>query len=310
MKKKLFLLCLPALLHLLEGGILFAGGAKIAVMDFKTIGDNSNLGEGAAEILRTTLAGTGEYTIVERGMLKQVLKEQKLGQSGILDPKTAVGIGKVLGAKFVAVGSVVKFGKSYTLNVRFVNVETGEVLEGKRLTAGSKEEIPGLCLQMVKLLSGDTKSKFKKKKAAIKKPRKQVILRNNFGPVNKEWSFGILYPGVALKREINNHAWELKVQPGSGIFVGGARYYRYLKKTSIKIFWGFETDYISFKGEESKGAGFAFGGFAGGEIPITRNIGLSADIGPMHINLSDSDYSQTAGGLEYILNMTVYWHFK
>ncbi len=70
------------------------GKIKVAVLDFKTIGDNSNLGEGAAEIMRTALAGTGKYSVVERGMLKQILEEQKLGQSGVVDQKTAVGIGK------------------------------------------------------------------------------------------------------------------------------------------------------------------------------------------------------------------------
>ena len=39
-----------------------AARQKIAVLDFKTVGDSTNLGEGAAEILRTTLMETGNYT--------------------------------------------------------------------------------------------------------------------------------------------------------------------------------------------------------------------------------------------------------
>ena len=285
------------------------GKIKVAVLDFKTIGDNSNLGEGAAEIMRTALAGTGKYSVVERGMLKQILEEQKLGQSGVVDQKTAVGIGKVLGAKFVAVGSVVKFGEKYTLNIRFVNVETGEVLEGKQLTANNQEQIPDLCLEMVKFFSGGVKSEIKNKKPEIKTIQKQNIVNIQNRQFNTEWALGILYPGVALKRIRNKHAWEIRVQSGSGIFAAGPRYYRYLKNSEIKLFWGLEADYINFKGNESEGVGFAFGGFTGGEIPLTPNIKLNMDIGPMYISLSENDYSQSVSGLEYFLNMGIYWHF-
>ena len=134
---------------------------KVAVLDFRTVGDSADLGNGAAEILRTSLVETGRYTVIERGMLKQVLEEQKLSLGGVVDPKEAANIGKVLGAKLVAVGSVVRLGGSYTLNIRFVDVETGEVVSGKNLTARSKEDIPALCGQMVKLLSSDEKARPK-----------------------------------------------------------------------------------------------------------------------------------------------------
>jgi len=115
------------------------GKLKMAVLDFKTVGDSRELGNGAAEILRTTLLETGRYIVVERDMLNQVLKEQKLGTSGAVNQTTAVGIGKILGAQVVAVGSVVKLGETYTLNIRFVDVGTGEVLSGKKLTAKSSD---------------------------------------------------------------------------------------------------------------------------------------------------------------------------
>ncbi len=296
-------ICLPSALTAQAGKI------KIAVMDFKTIGDNASLGQGAAEILRTTLIETGNYTIVERSMLNQILKEQKLISSGIVDSKEAVNIGKILGAKLIAVGSIVKLGETYTLNIRFVNGETGEVVQGKKLTAKSKEEIPGLCAQMVKLLSGDISKKIEKKKNKPQKTQNQII-RQKKEPIYKQWAIGLLYPGAALKHIINKHAWEIRVQSGSGIFAVGPRYYRYLANSEIKLFWGLEADYISFKGDESAGSGFAFGGFTGGEIPLTPNIKLSMDIGPMYISLSENDYSQSVSGLEYFLNMGIYWHFK
>jgi hypothetical protein len=303
-------------------GLLLAAEVrqKVAVMDFKTVGDSIDLGEGAAEILRTTLIETGEYIVVERGMLNQVLEEQKLGLSGVVDQNTAVGIGKILGAQLVAVGSVVKMGESYTLNIRFMDVETGEVVSGKKLTAQNREDIPGLCGQMVKMLS---------KREVVQEPEEEQPLPQQIPKPHKiqapeiksppasgtaagGWALGGFYPGASLKYAANSKsAWELRAQSGSGIFALGPRYYRYLTQAATpRLFFGVEADYITFKAEESKGAGFAGGAFVGGEIFLTRQIGLAIDFGPMYINLSDYRFAESASNLEYVLNMGVYWHFK
>jgi TolB-like protein len=281
---------------------------KVAVLDFKTVGDDAQLGEGAGEILRTTLVETGEYTIIERGMLNQVLEEQKLGYSGVVDQKEAASIGKMLGANLVAVGSVVRLGETYTLNIRFVDVQTGEVVSGRKLTAHSKDEIPALCGQMVKLLSGG-KTPVTEKDPAIASPKEKPLTTSSRSAPG-EWAVGLVYPGGTIKYLRGNNAVELKVQSGSGVLVGGPRYYHYLSNCGLRLFLGLEGDFLSFKGKESKGTGFAGWGFAGGEIPLGNNLGLSMDFGPMYIHLTDKDYSQSDGGIEYVLNMTLYWHFR
>ncbi|HAH32575.1 MAG TPA: hypothetical protein DCL44_09720 [Elusimicrobia bacterium] len=283
---------------------------KMAVLDFKTVGDSAELGEGAAEILRTTLMETGKYTVVERGMLKQVLEEQKLGQSGAVDQNTAVGIGKILGAKLVAVGSVVKMGETYTLNVRFIDVQTGEVVSGKKLTAQSRDEIPGLCEKMVKMFSKEEAPQEAEDKRSQSQKTQVPETKNPLAVGN--WALGGLYPGASLKYVTGGKsAWELRAQSGSGVLALGPRYYRYFTHSSNpRLFLGLETDYITFKGKVSKSTGFAGGAFVGGEIFLTKQIGLLMDFGPMYINLSDDKFSESASALEYVMNMGVYWHFK
>lgn len=319
-RHKYFLLSafLPLTLAVLFTGLSLAAEEKMkmAVLDFKTVGDSNDLGEGAAEILRTTLLETGQYTVVERSMLNEALKEQKLGLSGTVDQTTAVGIGKLLGAQIVAVGSVVKLGESYTLNVRFVDVHTGEVLSGKKLTAQSREDIPALCNQMVKMLSKreDPPPQPEPAPAQIQKPVKQpakmssVYRRSNPGT----WAVGGLYPGASLKYvTAGKTAWELRAQSGSGVFAVGPRYYRYFSASgNPRLCFGFEADYITYKGNVSKSSGYAAGAFLGGEIFLTKHIGLLMDFGPMHISLSDGTYSQSASTLEYVMNMGIYWHFR
>ena len=286
----------------------------MAVLDFKTVGDSAELGEGAAEILRTTLVETGKYTVVERSMLNEALKEQKLGQSGTIDQTTAVGIGKVLGAQIVAVGSVVKLGESYTLNIRFVDVETGEVISGKKLTAQNREDIPDLCEQMVKILSKREAAQIEEEPLPQPtiKPREPQPTEIKKPPAAGNWALGAIYPGAALKYVTSGKsAWELRAQTGSGIFALGPRYYRYFTRdANPRLFYGIEADYITFKGKVSKGTGLAGGAFVGGEIFLTKQIGLLMDFGPVYVNLKENDYSQSDSGMDYMVNMGIYWHFR
>lgn len=301
---------------------------KVAVMDFKTVGDSTDLGEGVAEILRTTLMETGKYTVVERSMLKAALEEQKLSLSGAVDQTTAVGIGRILGAQLVAVGSVVKMSeRSYTLNIRFVDVATGEVISGKKLTTKNRGDIPDLCGQMVKILTKRDVPQVEEeqpipqpiakpapviKPEPIIKPIKKHTAEVRKSPPAGNWAIGGLYPGASLKYITDGKsAWELRAQSGSGVLAVGPRYYRYFTQdTSPRLFYGIEGDYITFKGKVSKSTGFAGGAFIGGEIFLTKQIGLLMDFGPMYIKLADNTFSESASGIEYVLNMGIYWHFK
>ncbi len=123
-------------------------GEKVAVLNFKSILAPPELGEAAAEILRTELASIGDYTIVERGMLENVMKEQSLQLTGAVDPDTAVNIGKLVGAQVVIIGSVVKTGKIYTINSRFIEVETGIVKIGKNIRGEGEDQISDMLHQL------------------------------------------------------------------------------------------------------------------------------------------------------------------
>ncbi|NUM65168.1 hypothetical protein HUU39_07795 [candidate division KSB1 bacterium] len=81
---------------------------RIAVLDFESIGCDSSLGLAASEILRTELGSLGTYRIIERSQLVKVMEEQSLQISGAVDEQAMVEIGKLLGARMVVVGSIVR----------------------------------------------------------------------------------------------------------------------------------------------------------------------------------------------------------
>lgn len=126
----------------------------IAVMDFESIGGDPHLGPGVAENIRTALIQTGQFKVIERAALQKVLEEQKLQITGLVDPESAIKLGKLVGAKLIVVGSVVKFAETYTLNVRFIDAETGIAIKAEKVQASSEAEIPCMIDEVVKMIVG------------------------------------------------------------------------------------------------------------------------------------------------------------
>jgi len=73
---------------------------------------NQDIGEGISDLLVDELVNDGSYRIIERKRLDAILAEQNFSQSERADPsaKTLAQVGKVLGVKYLVVGSVTKFG--------------------------------------------------------------------------------------------------------------------------------------------------------------------------------------------------------
>ncbi len=108
--------------------LAFAGGQPaVAVLYFRNQG-NPELEVfrvGLAEMLASDLAGTPGVRIIERVEVQATLDELELGHSGIVDPTTAARIGKLVGARWLLMGSYFEFQGTLRIDARLVNVETG-----------------------------------------------------------------------------------------------------------------------------------------------------------------------------------------
>lgn len=119
-----------------NGGTDVARPMRVAVLPFKPAPGNAGSGELAYEAFSTYLLNVKNYSIVDRGALDQLVKEQKLSSTGIFDQEKAVEIGKLLGAEGVVVGAVTEYVQRNTLmfppakvtiTARLINTRTGEV---------------------------------------------------------------------------------------------------------------------------------------------------------------------------------------
>lgn len=100
-----------------------------AITEFTDVkGNISELGMFIAEELTTKLYKKSKLEIVERQMLKKILKEQNLGLSGFIDEQTAVSIGNILGADAIITGTITVVGKYIRINARVISTKSGKVL--------------------------------------------------------------------------------------------------------------------------------------------------------------------------------------
>lgn len=105
---------------------------RVAVIPFAgPRGGTSYSGAVLSERLVSRLLQRGGLEVVERPLLESVLKEQKLGLFGIMDPRTAQALGRVLGVDAILSGTAVELrGERVEINARLIHAETAQVLAG------------------------------------------------------------------------------------------------------------------------------------------------------------------------------------
>lgn len=113
--------------------------------------DRGALSVGLQQLLLNELARNANLRIVERNALREILAEIDLGATGRVDAGTAARVGRLVGARYVVLGTFSDLGGSQPmLTGRVVSVETSEVLEAEQVT-GKREEL----YAMVVNLSGE-----------------------------------------------------------------------------------------------------------------------------------------------------------
>ena len=101
----------------------------LAVMDLDAEGISASENRIISTRLRSELTETKKFTVVEREKVEEILKEQGFQLSGCTSNECAVQAGKLIGVKYIAVGSIGKLGAIFTINLRLINVETGVVVK-------------------------------------------------------------------------------------------------------------------------------------------------------------------------------------
>ncbi len=125
---------LPALLVAQQRGQDTRPG--IAVLPFNNGGsygqgkeDFDALERGIAGMMISELAQNAAARVVERQEIQRLVDEQNLGAQGRVEGNTAAKIGKLVGARYMVMGTFVDFYGDFRVDVRLINTETGEVVK-------------------------------------------------------------------------------------------------------------------------------------------------------------------------------------
>ena len=144
--------------------------SKIAVIEFSDLNGNiTEFGMYLSEELITRLFLTRKFDVIERQLLNQVISEQKLGMTGLIDDDSAIAIGKLLGVDAIVSGTIIDLGVSLKVNARIIATETGSVF-AVAATEIIKDEKVKILINRMK----ETKQTVIKKKET-EKPEKKTV---------------------------------------------------------------------------------------------------------------------------------------
>ncbi|MCI5121243.1 MAG: hypothetical protein D3908_08655 [Candidatus Electrothrix sp. AUS4] len=112
----------------------------VAVVPFSEGDKQTSLGRLLAEDLLVNLIQVQPGSFIDRSYLPQVVKELKLGSTGLTDPSKATRIGKIRPASILIVGQYIDMGTYLRVSVRVIEVESGLSLAAASQTLAKVEE--------------------------------------------------------------------------------------------------------------------------------------------------------------------------
>ena len=101
----------------------------IAVLDFEAFGINEFEVQSLTNRTRTLLVRSGQYQVVERGKMNEILNEQGFQQSGCTTEECIVEVGQLLGVKYMLGGSIGRVGETFTIDMRMIDIQTGKIFK-------------------------------------------------------------------------------------------------------------------------------------------------------------------------------------
>lgn len=130
---------------------------SVATSEFKTQGGDESLkwlGPSCADAIINRISTDKKVRIVEREYINKIIEELKLQMTGLVDEKTALEIGRIIGADYFIFGTVSIYNQNVALNARVANVETSEIVSTSRIT-GKLDDIFKLQEDLAKKISED-----------------------------------------------------------------------------------------------------------------------------------------------------------
>lgn len=143
-----------ALLFLLSGvSALHAQPQRLAVLSLEGEGIDSLEIATASQFLVTDIVKTEKFIVLDRANIEKILGEQAFQRSGVTSAADAARLGRLLNVQKILLGSLLKLGGEYYLNVSVIDVETAAIALAAREMCASMNELPQLTQKIAQQLA-------------------------------------------------------------------------------------------------------------------------------------------------------------
>ena len=133
----------------------------VAVLDLQTSGGIlKSEALALSDRLRSEMEELKKFDLIERSQMDALLKEQAFSLSD-LSEDVAAKAGKLLSAEQIVVGTIGKVGRTYTVDVRLIDVASGKVVNSsKQDYAGPTEGLVQVMRNIARIFAGLTPLKI------------------------------------------------------------------------------------------------------------------------------------------------------
>jgi len=211
-------MCGKVFLHILILSVIFLVPVSaedqplVTVMDFELSGISEPEGRLLVDFISNSIRETGRYRIIDRAQRDSILEEQEFSLSGCTDEKCQLEVGKLLSANLMFVGSIGRIGDRYILNMKLIDVATGEAVG----TVSDKyTNLNNLVDDSSRLVLGLLKAPEPEVPVTVEKP--DPAESESGGALIPDSVFILYYPGRFLKSEyymLNGVQYKLKYFQG------------------------------------------------------------------------------------------------
>ena len=106
---------------------------RVAVFDptSSSVAIDEGTRDAVRELISSTFVNTGKYIMVERSLLQQVIKEQKISNTDGFDESKATELGRLIGANKVVLSVVSLVGGRNMLSIKLIDVKTATIDQQK-----------------------------------------------------------------------------------------------------------------------------------------------------------------------------------
>jgi len=178
------------------------------------------------ELISSTFVNTGKYIMVERSMLQQIMKEQKLSNTDAFDETQATELGRLVGANKVVLSVISLVGNRNMLSIKLIDVKTATIEQQKTKIVDENrllDSVDPLTLELLGIVVPQQIDKSQSTETPEIEPKSQIVNATISQPeqVSVVSNVSLYFAGFSYKKNPNANIYIDGILTGTGTLNSG-----------------------------------------------------------------------------------------